>query len=344
MEEPPANQQASEAQSTRRTERLLGAYLIVLIVLFAYLLIEFWPLATVENGEQTWDKKVTLLFGLEFEVNHEIRLLILVILAAAVGSYIHAATSFATYVGNKSFVASWTWWYVLRPFIGMALALVFYFVLRGGLLSVQSGAEDLSPYGIAAVAGLVGIFSKQATDKLEEVFSNLFRTAAGKGDDKRRDKLGDAVPVTEAMVPLRRMRKIVSDAPPSAITLGELLKIINEGFARVPILHENKICRYVVHQSLLFKFVARRSIEATPAQNFDPSALTLADLLGFENTENYIRDSLTFVPPTATIGEAQAAMEKKVDCQDVMVTTTGMADSDVMGWLTNIDIARHLKT
>ena len=110
-------------------------------------------------------------------MDDDIRLLLIVILAAAVGSYIHAATSFATYVGNQSFVASWTWWYLLRPFIGMALALVFYFVIPGGLLSVQSDAADFNPYGTAAVAGLVGIFSKQATDKLEEVLTNLFARA-----------------------------------------------------------------------------------------------------------------------------------------------------------------------
>jgi hypothetical protein len=37
-------------------------------------------------------------------------------------------------------------------------------------------AGDLSPYGVAAVAGLAGLFSKQATDKLREVFETLFKT------------------------------------------------------------------------------------------------------------------------------------------------------------------------
>jgi len=37
-------------------------------------------------------------------------------------------------------------------------------------------AGDLSPYGITALAGLTGMFSKQATDKLREVFDDFFRT------------------------------------------------------------------------------------------------------------------------------------------------------------------------
>ena len=71
----------------------------------------------------------------------------------------------------------------------MALALVFYFVIRGGFLTTSGGAKDINPYGIAALAGLVGMFSKQATDKLSEVFGTLFRAAAGEGDDKRSGSL-----------------------------------------------------------------------------------------------------------------------------------------------------------
>lgn len=71
----------------------------------------------------------------------------------------------------------------------MSLALVFYFVIRGGFLSTTGGAQDINPYGIAALAGLVGMFSKQATDKLSEVFGTLFRSAPGEGDAKRQQPL-----------------------------------------------------------------------------------------------------------------------------------------------------------
>jgi IPT/TIG domain-containing protein len=103
------------------------------------------------------------------------------------GSFIHGATSLADYMGNNRFSRRWTWFYVLRPVIGMALALVFYFVIRGGFLTTNVGPTDINPYGIAALAGLVGMFSKQATDKLSEVFTTLFRS--GEGDQKRSDPL-----------------------------------------------------------------------------------------------------------------------------------------------------------
>ncbi len=116
------------------------------------------------------------------------------------GSFVHGATSLADYIGNNNFKKSWSWFYLLRPVIGMALALVFYFVIRGGFLTTSGGAKDINPYGIAALAGLVGMFSKQATDKLSEVFGTLFRSAPGEGDAKRSDSLTPKAPVTVTSV------------------------------------------------------------------------------------------------------------------------------------------------
>jgi IPT/TIG domain-containing protein len=128
-------------------------------------------------------------FGMCRKTTFDERLLLLVIVAGILGAFVHGATSLADYIGNNNFNRSWTWFYLLRPPIGMALALVFYFVIRGGFLSTTGGAQDINPYGIAALAGLVGMFSKQATDKLGEVFGTLFRSAPGEGDAKRQDPL-----------------------------------------------------------------------------------------------------------------------------------------------------------
>lgn len=166
---------------TKATARSCGAYLAILILLFAYLLIEFWPIAETDRA-YGWDDVVTLPGLPPFRVADDTRLLFLVVLAAAIGSCMHGAFSFATYVGNKRFVASWTWWYLLQPFIGMALGLVLYLAMRS--ISPQSDAADSNVHGIALVAVLVGIFSSRAThlltDKLEDVFTSLFRSEKGR--------------------------------------------------------------------------------------------------------------------------------------------------------------------
>lgn len=151
-----------------------------------------------ESGSEQILAKVHLFGGrIVMEHSFEVRLLLLVLLAGALGSYIHAATSFIDYVGNRKLYPNWVWWYLLRPFVGMALALVFYFVVRGGFISPQAGGNDMNPFGIAALAGLVGMFSQQATDKLSEVFKTLFRTGPAHGDEKRKDSLLEGTATTE---------------------------------------------------------------------------------------------------------------------------------------------------
>ncbi|MGA2987097.1 MAG: hypothetical protein ABSG32_25135 [Terriglobia bacterium] len=151
-----------------------GVYLIILNLLLLYLLLRLWPGQVPLRADHL---TVTVIPGLWTpDVWTEVRFLALVAGAGALGSFIHLATSFTDYLGNRQFVKSWEWWYVLRPFIGSALAVLVYFAARGGLISGVAGAGDLSPYGVTGIAGLTGIFSKQATDKLREVFENLFKT------------------------------------------------------------------------------------------------------------------------------------------------------------------------
>ncbi len=148
-------------------------------------------------------------------ISADLRLLIIVGISAALGSVVHVATSFSTFVGNRTFAANWLWWYLLRPPIGIALAFVFYFAIRGGILTPSEQTANINVFGIAALAGLVGLFSKQASDKLEETFTNLFRTAPGSGDDQRGGKLGKPE-ITSANPGSIK----VGTLPPLTVTLG----------------------------------------------------------------------------------------------------------------------------
>jgi len=112
-------------------------------------------------------------------------ILLLVLLSGALGSFLHSARSFADFVGNRRISGSWAWWYFLHPFMGAILALIFYMAVCGGFFVVTGGganvqAADLSAYGVAAVATLVGMFSNQATQKLADVFDTLFKPSSGK--------------------------------------------------------------------------------------------------------------------------------------------------------------------
>jgi hypothetical protein len=105
-------------------------------------------------------------------------------MAGAVGSLTHTLTSFGDYVGNRELSTNWIWFLILRIPVGIALALLFYFIIRGGLLiptvqvqkSIPANEATLqvNPYSIAAFSALAGMFSKQATDKLAAVFDAVF--------------------------------------------------------------------------------------------------------------------------------------------------------------------------
>jgi hypothetical protein len=117
-------------------------------------------------------------------INRELDLLLLVLLAGCLGSFLHLAQSYSEFVGNRTLKSSWAWWYSLGPFIGAGLALVFYAAIRGGVMAVSTGsnakASELNPFGLVSVAAMVGMFSKPATIKLGEVFDTLFKSDKAK--------------------------------------------------------------------------------------------------------------------------------------------------------------------
>jgi len=151
-----------------------GFYVILLNVVLFYLLFRLWP-GTVPVPDTVPGQVTIIPPYLRLQLWPETRYLCLVAIAGALGGYIHLSTSFADYLGNRRFYSSWKWWYGLRPFIGSSLAILVYFAARGGLVAGTNGAATLSPYGVSALAGLAGLFSKQATDKLREVFDTLFK-------------------------------------------------------------------------------------------------------------------------------------------------------------------------
>jgi hypothetical protein len=182
------------------------AFIALGVVLFTAL-INLWPLVerTAHATPTLQRHRVWLVLGLyRPNIDQSTGLLLLALLMGAIGGYVHATTSFVSYIGNRQFKASWGWWYILRAFIGAALALLTYLALRGGFLTGESStAGTINAYGVATISGLVGLFSKQATDKLEEIFNTAFRTSSTIGDSQRSDSMAPSpeVPIVTALDP-----------------------------------------------------------------------------------------------------------------------------------------------
>jgi hypothetical protein len=125
------------------------------------------------SATPTPEPKTVNFLGWQFKIWDEQRLLLLVLLAGALGSLVHDIRSVYWYIGNRSLVRSWLVMYLLLPFAGATLSLVFYLVVRGGFFSPQSSFDQTSPFGFAAFAALIGMFSPQAVLKLREVAETL---------------------------------------------------------------------------------------------------------------------------------------------------------------------------
>ncbi|GAA2102610.1 hypothetical protein GCM10009759_37290 [Kitasatospora saccharophila] len=180
---------------------LLGALLLAEAFACMAVLISVWTPLTTLTAEHapTGDPMPWTVLGLgPWHLTSNTAMLLAVLAASGLGSFVHAATSFATYAGNRQLLPSWLPWYLLRTAIGGALALLVYFLLRGGLFANGTDGTATNPYGFAGIAGLCGLFSKQATDKLREVFDTVLTTRDGAGDDERDDKIQAAAPTSPA--------------------------------------------------------------------------------------------------------------------------------------------------
>lgn len=156
------------------------------------------------------------------------------------------------------------------------------------------------------------------------------------------EKLGK-IPVKDAMLKIGTIKAVKMKAGRSEkdIKLEELKKLLDGVVTRIPVLDEKGAVRYVIHQSMLYKYIAEESCAKGPAFQF--ADVTLEDFLNFELMKDYVSRTRAFVAADQTLADAKVQMEAVPGCQDVFVTEHGQADEPVLGWLTNIEIAKHSK-
>ena len=148
----------------------LGITVVAVIVLTAmtlaiYVLVAVWPTSSATGATPS------SVAGVRLMLDQEQRLFVIVAIAGALGGLIHSSRSLYEYAGNRLLRRSWLLMYLSLPFIGAALAVVFYVILRGGLIT--GTAAQINFFGFAAISALVGLFSPEAAEKLKQIFSTL---------------------------------------------------------------------------------------------------------------------------------------------------------------------------
>lgn len=157
--------------SLRTRNALLGFNLFLAITALLFIFV-IWPESSSLNQPRT----ISILGIFSLGINAETTYILVVVLSAIIGSFVHVASSFAVHCSISDLSASWSVWYATRPFIGAALALALYFTVRGGLLNFGTDVTTVNIYGVAGLSGITGMFSNQATIKLRDIAETLFKT------------------------------------------------------------------------------------------------------------------------------------------------------------------------
>jgi hypothetical protein len=120
------------------------------------------------------EREAKLFFFWKVPLTLEMAIALMVLASGALGGLVHALRSIGWYVGNRYLYQSWVLRYLLLPLVGALMALLFYLVVRGGLVAWNANGPQVNPFGFAAVGAIIGMFSEQAALKLKEVADTLF--------------------------------------------------------------------------------------------------------------------------------------------------------------------------
>jgi len=166
------NGESSENQLGWTGVTILAGYLIILAPLMIYLLAKLW-VSDVPKDVLGGTPYSSVILGMPFNVSLDVRILLLIAVAGALGSHLITVMSLAKYaLDNRRPTATWALWCILQPWIGSVLAIIFFWLYQTTMATGTSpGTINLS--FVIGLAALVGMFTKQATEKLRRYFAGI---------------------------------------------------------------------------------------------------------------------------------------------------------------------------
>jgi hypothetical protein len=194
---------------------LLVIYFIVIITISIYAIISIWTPESLQSLQPKVVNSTTTFVTLpSTTITREKYLVEISALFGVLGASTYGLASATVWIAHNKLERSWILWYVSHPLIGGALAIIFYLIIRGGL--IQGISFAISDFAIAAVSAIVGLITTPAMKKLRDIFDVLFgirKTEEGKGDEPATTtkKEGEA--------------NIKLSIPKSKIKIGEELEI-----------------------------------------------------------------------------------------------------------------------
>lgn len=146
-------------------------------------------------------------------VRRGVAIFIAVLAVGMIGGATNSLRAHVYHVAAGSHDIRWAPWNLARPFVGGALAVLFFFILRAGLVQANS-SDSLLPEGFIAIGAMVGLFTDHAWRKLSQVAESLFAEPArslrrNEDEDVPRDAPASPTPAPAGPAPAPPIR----DAP-----------------------------------------------------------------------------------------------------------------------------------
>ena len=152
----------------------LALLLVVLAVALILLVVSLWP-TEIETTNAYF--AVHRILGNSVHLSFDADIVLITLFMGGLGAVIHSLKSLAWHVGESTLMRKWVLYLATLPFVGAVLSFLVYLLIRGGLVTTSASASEINPYGMAGIAGLIGLFSEQAAAMLLRVFGTLFAHA-----------------------------------------------------------------------------------------------------------------------------------------------------------------------
>lgn len=234
-----------------------------------------------------------------------------------------------------------------RRWLALALMIVSVMIILGlGITSLLLGGSLPTPEARTQYAkDLLGILLPVASAWMGTIIAYYFSRenfeAASRSTQNLVKQLTleeklKAIPIAEGMIPLEKFdpKLTIDQAKPEASykLKADLIdaRLEAKHRERLPILDGQDRIVYIVHRSLLDKFIVKQMGAKAAAD------LTLADLSADADAGKVLRESFRTLKPSATLADAKYFMDTAPDVRDVFVTADGTPSTKVVGWVTNV--------
>lgn len=223
----------------------------------------------------------------------------------------------------------------------LAILAIIFSAIWGKAEEIFTNVKDILSMVLPLIGAWVGTvlafyFSKENFKAASDSTRDLFSTFRSTEEKLKTIHVADVMIKAEAMTSLilnkeEGLIKIKTD-----IIEGIMEKDKNKTYNRLPVLTEKMFPKYIIHRSLFDKFFYKVTVAA-----LKPIAeLTLADLSTDPEMGKSLVKSFGTIKVSSNLAEVKNLIDTVPDCQDVFVTESGGADSKVVGWITNVIVAK----